>query len=226
MQQKLAVWKTAGMYAKAKPFKAGKDESSGAWAEFVYDLPGVKDTPCTVTYRALPGGAIQCVVSFSGIENMPVMPEFSLMLGIDARYCKLRWYGLGPCDSYADTLRGAKLGIYESTAAESLKKFIVPQESGNKCGVRWFEVADERGSGIRIDCPTPLEISALPYNPHQIEAFDHPNKLPDVYETILRISQAKMGVAGDDSWGAPVHPEYCLPSDIERRFEFYITPIM
>ena len=31
----------------------------------------------------------------------------------------------------------------------------------------------------------------------------------------------QMGVGGDDSWGAPVHPEYLI--DISRKLEFTFT---
>mgnify|MGYP006374276495 FL=1 len=31
-----------------------------------------------------------------------------------------------------------------------------------------------------------------------------------------------MGVGGDDSWGAPTHSEYLIPSDKPLEFEFCI----
>ena len=63
-----------------------------------------------------------------------------------------------------------------------------------------------------------LSFSALPYTPHELENAAHAYELPPVHYTVVRIAQAQMGVSGDDSWGAKVHPEYLL--DVTRRKEF------
>jgi beta-galactosidase len=37
---------------------------------------------------------------------------------------------------------------------------------------------------------------------------------------VVRVAQAQMGVAGDDSWGARVHPEYLLDVSEKKVFTF------
>lgn len=34
----------------------------------------------------------------------------------------------------------------------------------------------------------------------------------------------QMGVGGDDSWGAPVLKEYCVPSNKNYSYSLYIPP--
>ncbi|MEG1875519.1 MAG: glycoside hydrolase family 2 TIM barrel-domain containing protein [Angelakisella sp.] len=225
MDFRMATWKTAGMYSKAKGFEHGREDEA-VWVEYCYQLPTSPAASCLLRYTVLPDGAMQVRLHYCGAKGLPQMPEFSFMMGCDKQYDGLRWYGYGPEDCYQDTVQGAHLGIFSSTAAKSLKPYVVPQECGNRCGVRWMELTNRQGRGIRIECSTPLEISVLPYNPHQLEAFDHHNKLPDAYETILRVSQAKMGIGGDDSWGAPIHPEYCMDADKDRTFSFIIRPMV
>ena len=58
---------------------------------------------------------------------------------------------------------------------------------------------------------TEMDFSALPYTPNQLQEAAHPNELPPVLATIVRASMMQMGVGGDDSWGAPVLPQYHLP---------------
>lgn len=54
--------------------------------------------------------------------------------------------------------------------------------------------------------------SLLPYSSLMLEEATHQNELPPVRHTFLRLLAAQMGVGGDDSWGAPVHEQYQLPS--------------
>jgi len=55
-----------------------------------------------------------------------------------------------------------------------------------------------------------MKFSALSYTPHEMENAKHPYKLPPVHYTVIRAIGEQMGVGGDDSWGANVHPEYML----------------
>ena len=66
-----------------------------------------------------------------------------------------------------------------------------------------------------------MSASALPYTPHQMEIAKHAYELPKVYNTIVRVSKAQMGVGGDDSWGAKVHPEYLL--DVSEHMHFEVS---
>lgn len=62
--------------------------------------------------------------------------------------------------------------------------------------------------------------SALPYTPHEMENAMHSYELPQVHYTVIRASLAQMGVGGDDSWGAPVHPEYHIQTGDRLEFSF------
>ncbi len=53
-----------------------------------------------------------------------------------------------------------------------------------------------------------------------MECARHPYELPQVHYTVIRAAQMQMGIAGDDSWGAPTHPEYLLPADKKMEFTF------
>ena len=66
-----------------------------------------------------------------------------------------------------------------------------------------------------------MNFSALPYTPHEIENARHHFELPEVHYTVVRVSLQQMGVGGDDSWGALVHPEYLI--DVSKKLEFTFT---
>ena len=65
-----------------------------------------------------------------------------------------------------------------------------------------------------------LSFSALPYTPHEMELATHEHELPPVYRTIVRVAESQMGVAGDDTWGARVLPEYLIQEKEQMRFRF------
>ena len=46
---------------------------------------------------------------------------------------------MGPEETYADRRRGAKLGVYKNKVADNMAKYLVPQECGNKVGVRYAQ---------------------------------------------------------------------------------------
>jgi beta-galactosidase len=132
----------------------------------------------------------------------------------------LKWYGDGPEETYIDRKSGAKLGIYEKSVSEQLTPYIRPQEAGNHTGVRWAKVTDENGYGILLTAKEPMEFSALPYTPFEIENAGHPNELPYSLSTVLRPALMRMGVGGDDSWGAKPHEAYRLPAKGELKLTF------
>lgn len=224
MPFRMGIWKTAGLYAWIANSNVCEKED-GVYVTFIYDLAGVKTT-CTVEYHVCLDGKIEVKLAYEGMKGLPNMPEFSYMIGLKNVYENIKWYGYGEDDSYQDTMQGAKIGVFNSTAKDSFKPYVVPQECGNKFGVRYMEITNSRKVGVKVSSKTPLEISALPYNPHQIEAFDHVNKLPQIHETVLRISEKKMGIGGDDSWGAPIHEEYQISAEENRSFSFVLEAII
>lgn len=104
-----------------------------------------------------------------------------------------------------------------------MARYMVPQECGAKCGVRWARVTNRAGDGMLFEMTEetgPMVFSALPYTPHEIENAMHPYELPPVHYTVVRVAKAQMGVGGDDSWGAQTHPEYLLQTDKTMQFSF------
>ena len=109
------------------------------------------------------------------------------------------------------------MSIFKTTTRENVSKYLVPQECGNRTGVRWAEVTDYRGLRFTGDS---MEFSALPYTPHELENAMHDYELPPIHYTVIRANLQQMGVAGDDSWGAQTHKEYLLDTSKHMSFTF------
>lgn len=146
------------------------------------------------------------------------------MMEVDADYDRFCRYGLGPEENYIDLYKGARLGIWKCSVRENLTRYRVPQES-NRSGVRWAEVIDYCGRGLRFTGDA-MDFSALPWTPHELENATHSYELPQRHYTVIRASMRQMGIGGDDRWGARTHDEYLI--DLPKRIEFrmYFTGIL
>lgn len=182
----------------------------------------LKDFDLTVTYTCETEDAVKVTVAFPGVEGQPDLPALGLSFELDNRLDQVTYYGMGPDENYIDRCQGALLGVYEYGVEEGFTRYIKPQESGNRMGVRWVTVTGEDGHGIRVDqVDQPLEISVSPWLPEEIMAKWHPDELVGSCRTVLDVAMFRKGIGGDDSWGAPVLPQYTYPSN--RKYEFSFT---
>ena len=224
-------WKLASLYPSYKA-SISPEQSRAASPEpklevqensvcitYSHALPTTPASCCQVAYTVYGDGTIETTLSYDPAAGLADMPEFGMMMKINADYNQLEWYGMGPAETYADRCRGAKLGIYRNKVADNVAEYIVPQETGNKVGVRWAKVTDQRGRGLLFEGDG-MYFSALPWTPHELENARHPYELPPVHYTVIRAAMMQMGIAGDDSWGAPTHPEYCIHAKEHMEFTF------
>ncbi len=221
-----AQWKIASMYISHRnggmfdnvPTKV-EEKDNTVKITYTYFMPTTPSSKCEVSYTVFGDGTIETKLMYDPVEGLPDMPEFGMMFQFDADYDNLTWYGMGPDETYADRRHGAKLGIYSNKVADNMAKYLVPQECGNKVGVRYARLVDAKGRGILFEGDE-LSFSALPYTPHELENAAHVYELPQVHHTIVRVAMAQMGVGGDDSWGSWVHPEYHIDATKPLEFTF------
>ncbi len=239
-----AQWKVASLYPLLRD--AGSDRPMLPWTEayiekygetmgmrddgtffipFDFILPTNPMAEVRVSYTVYPDGRIRIAMDHTPVEGLPDMPEFGLMFTLPVEYTDVRWYGLGPEETYADRKRGGKLGKWHKKVRDCMARYLVPQECGNREDVRWMSVMDQTYQyGLTFTASSSLMCaSALYYTPNQLEEAKHLYELPNPHHTIVRTSLAQMGVGGDDSWGAKVHPEYHL--DVSGPMHFEVTVI-
>lgn len=246
MPMRYAQWKIASLYATHKEYRIEQcvvtpedhkeyrhgvygpmnlpqleEKEHSVTVSFRYFLPTTPASACVLSYEVFGDGSVKTTLTYDPVEGLADMPEFGVLFKFNADYDHVKWYGLGPAETYADRKHGAKLGIYENRVADNMASYMVPQECGAKEGVRWASVTDRKGRGMLFTMEEePMLFSALPYTPHEMENAMHPYELPQVHYTVVRVAKAQMGIAGDDSWGAFTHPEYLLDKEKTMKFSF------
>lgn len=219
MQEECAFWKCASLYQSASVTAV---DLTGNCAEIctAVKLPLSENTVCNVRYRFFMDRA---EVSLELEGGKGILPDFGMIMKLPGCFNRLRWYGRGPAESAADRKNGCRLGLFESTPAEQVTAYLVPQECGSHHDVRFAELTDSEGRGLRVSGE--FEFSALPYTPHELECAGHIYELPAAEYTVLRVSAGQCGVGGDDSWGARPHDEFIRRAEDCLPFTFTIRPV-
>jgi len=183
------------------------------------------DLSCSLSYLVHADGSMDVEMMMPPSSKAGELPEFSLLWPLRADLDRLTWYGPGPDETYRDRPHG-RLGVWNGSVKEQMARYLRPQECGWKENVRWAQVTDKDGSGLLFEMKPDagLGFSALPWSPHELENADHPNELPLPMHTWVRVGM-QMGVGGDDTWGALVHPEYLLDNTKEMRIRFRVKGI-
>ncbi len=237
------IWKKAGENAivtKADITQPGIGKTAILLKYDIKRPDGEKIANYSTTYTFLGSGDILVNNSIEKVsDKIPELPRMGMQMQLPAEFANLKWFGRGPHENYSDRKTSAEIGLYESTVADQYVPYIRPQENGYKTDTRWLTLTNDNGIGILVRGNNLLCFAAL-NNIH--DDFESPGKIseyrPDAKtantHTIdvkprelvnLNIDLAQMGVGGDNSWGAVIHPQYRLT---ERKYEysFRIRPIV
>ncbi|OOM80807.1 glycoside hydrolase family 2 TIM barrel-domain containing protein [Clostridium sp. BL-8] len=222
---KCAGWLSASICQKYVDFSM-EEQVDKVILHYTYELPTIPTTNVKINYEVTSDNSIKVNIAYNGVEGLPMLPVLGMNFRFLSEFNSFSWYGMGPEENYIDRAEGAKLGIYSSTPLENLSKYLVPQECGNRIGTRWLTVKNEKCEGIKFSYEkSPFEFSVLPYNYMELENALHIEDLPPVNFTNINIIGKQMGVGGDDSWGAPVLPEFCIDSSKDLEYSFIISNI-
>ncbi len=243
MDKQLGVWMKAGERAKVTRADIGQTQPGKVVITFTYDIPdteGKKIAGLATTYTVFGTGDIIVKNQFSKLSTaIPEIPRMGMQMQLPPQYNNLTWLGRGPQENYIDRNTSAFVGLYESSVADQYTPYIRPQENGYKTETRWLTLTDDSGSGILV-AGSPFICFAALNNIH--DDFESPGKLSTYRKDALtanthttdvkprelvnlNVDLGQMGVGGDNSWGARIHPQYRL---LENKYEyvFRLRPIV
>ncbi|WP_338113253.1 glycoside hydrolase family 2 TIM barrel-domain containing protein [Paenibacillus artemisiicola] len=222
------LWYAASLARRCTGVSLEASASGGeATAVFDYAFAISAELRVRVAYTVRADGQVRVRMDYSGAAGLPDVPIVALSFKTSADYGHTEWYALGPEENYADRAFGARLGLFSRDVRELPSPYLVPQESGNRTGVRRLRLTDGCGQGLQLAASpaAPVECAVSPYTAFELEHAAHPYELPDVHYTVVTVAGRQMGVGGDDSWGAPVHAEYRIPADRPLSFAFTLSPV-
>ena len=115
------------------------------------------------------------------------------------------------------------------TAAETetqtfAQMYLKPQESGNRWGCDWAELACACGMTVRVASAEPFSFSALPVTQEELTEKKHIDEVQECGSTVLCIDYKQNGI-GSNSCGPKLDPRYAL-DEKNFTFTFSISPEM
>ena len=155
--------------------------------------------------------------------DLPLMPKFGMRMRLPADFTKIRYYGRGPWENYPDRKRSAFLGVYETTLQDYETEYVHPQDNGNRCDIRWFEIGNG-SERVLIDGFQPLCIRAWDYGEEDLADVRHPNDIQRGRFVNLNIDLSVHGVGGADTWGKHTLPQYTVPGTSAHHYSFILNP--
>ncbi|KAJ9132113.1 Beta-galactosidase [Pleurostoma richardsiae] len=138
------------------------------------------------------------------------VPRIGLNLHLTRALDKVRWFGLGPGESYPDKKSAQRVGVWEAGSVSELQTpYEVPQENGNRMETRWVSLAEDQGVGIRarsLDSAATFSWAASHHRTETIQAAAHPPDLVEEDATLLRLD-AKVAGVGTGACGPAVRED-------------------
>ncbi|MFA9390242.1 MAG: glycoside hydrolase family 2 TIM barrel-domain containing protein [Prolixibacteraceae bacterium] len=189
--------------------------------EVIKDSANVK-----VEYLVNDKGEIKVDYSLTITASLPNIPKVGMQCGIADTYRNIHWYGRGPLENYVDRCFGFDVGIYNMAIEQFLEPYVMPQENGNRCDVRWMFLGNDRNEGLMVVADSLLSMSAWPYTEENINAAKHTNELEEAGFMTLNIDLKQMGVGGNDSWSSVAAPleKYQIPAK-NYSYSFILIPM-
>lgn len=216
------AWQRATNSLKGEITGAAVQKDGSAKITVNWTVSGMKNVSSVLT--VYPDGAIS--VSHKGTPRM-TLTRFGTQMAFSGDLEYVKWYGRGPQETYCDRKTGARIALNEMTVTDLEHHYMRPQENGNRTDVRFVELTDKNGKGIRFEAETgtPLQFSAWHYTQNELEKATHIHMLKHRDITTFNFDLAQLGVGGDMPGDAHVREPYILHGNREYAYTFTMKPI-
>jgi beta-galactosidase len=173
--------------------------------------PASLDLGIVTTYRwTADGDRLRLTVEVVPVGTWPgPVPRLGLRLALPATLDQVTWFGRGPGEAYVDTRQAARVGLFRSTVDDMQTGYVFPQENGNRTEVRWAELTDRGGAGIRVAGAPTIELTARRWTTEDLDAAQHTPDLVPGDQIHLNLDHAQQGI-GSASCGPGVLPQHQL----------------
>jgi beta-galactosidase len=222
----ILAWRSAGPGWKVNDVQVKRVDESSATITVSASLPRV-GAVCTMTYDINGSGVVVAGLDYRpGTGPVAMMPRFGLELVASPGLENLAWYGRGPGETYADRAF-ERIGVYTSTVSGEWVEYARPQENGNKVDVRWVELTNPQGIGLRAEGLPLLSVGARHVSAADLEQAHYSIELPRRAETYLNLDLAQMGVGGVDSWTKLAYPmeAYRIDGNQPHSYRVRLVPV-
>lgn len=236
----LNIWRAPtdnDMYIKSEWKKAHYDKAytRAYTTEVVQGKHGVKITShasvvaetvqkildVTITWKIEAAGKIDADIAVTKDDEFPDLPRFGVRMFLDKKISAVRYFGMGPQESYCDKHQAASHGLYRADVGDLHEDYIRPQENGSHYDCEYVELNNSR-YGIVVSAENAFSFNASYYTQEELEKKTHNYELIESDSVVFCVDYALNGI-GSNSCGPVVLEQYRF-DDVLFRFQFTLIP--
>ena len=236
----LNIWRAPtdnDMYIKSEWKKAHYDKAytRAYTTEVVQGKHGVKITShasvvaetvqkildVTITWKIEAAGKIDADIAVTKDDEFPDLPRFGVRMFLDKKLSAVRYFGMGPQESYCDKHQAASHGLYRADVGNLHEDYIRPQENGSHYDCEYVELNNSR-YGIVASAEKAFSFNASYYTQEELEKKTHNYELIESDSVVFCVDYALNGI-GSNSCGPVVLEQYRF-DDVLFRFQFTLIP--
>ena len=236
----LNIWRAPtdnDMYIKSEWKKAHYDKAytRAYTTEVVQGKHGVKITShasvvaetvqkildVTITWKIEAAGKIDADIVVTKDDEFPDLPRFGVRMFLDKKLSAVRYFGMGPQESYCDKHQAASHGLYRADVGDLHEDYIRPQENGSHYDCEYVELNNSR-YGIVASAEKAFSFNASYYTQEELEKKTHNYELIESDSVVFCVDYALNGI-GSNSCGPVVLEQYRF-DDVLFRFQFTLIP--
>ena len=236
----LNIWRAPtdnDMYIKSEWKKAHYDKAytRAYTTEVVQGKHGVKITShasvvaetvqkildVTITWKIEAAGKIGADIAVTKDDEFPDLPRFGVRMFLDKKLSAVRYFGMGPQESYCDKHQAASHGLYQANVDDLHEDYIRPQENGSHYDCEYVELNNSR-YGIVASAEKAFSFNASYYTQEELEKKTHNYELIESDSVVFCVDYALNGI-GSNSCGPVVLDQYRF-DDVLFRFQFTLIP--
>ena len=236
----LNIWRAPtdnDMYIKSEWKKAHYDKAytRAYTTEVVQGKHGVKITShasvvaetvqkildVTITWKIEAAGKIDADIAVTKDDEFPDLPRFGVRMFLDKKLSAVRYFGMGPQESYCDKHQAASHGLYRADVGDLHEDYIRPQENGSHYDCEYVELNNSR-YGIVASAEKSFSFNASYYTQEELEKKTHNYELIESDSVVFCVDYALNGI-GSNSCGPVVLDQYRF-DDVLFRFQFTLIP--
>ena len=236
----LNIWRAPtdnDMYIKSEWKKAHYDKAytRAYTTEVVQGKHGVKITShasvvaetvqkildVTITWKIEAAGKIDADIAVTKDDEFPDLPRFGVRMFLDKKLSAVRYFGMGPQESYCDKHQAASHGLYHANVDDLHEDYIRPQENGSHYDCEYVELNNSR-YGIVASAEKAFSFNASYYTQEELEKKTHNYELIESDSVVFCVDYALNGI-GSNSCGPVVLEQYRF-DDVLFRFQFTLVP--
>lgn len=168
-------------------------------------------------WRVWADGSVDVRLEVKKNPVFPRLPRFGVRLMLPRDMAGVRYYGLGPMESYVDKCRASWHGMFEETVDTLFEDYIKPQENGSHWDVSFVEVGRE-DLKLSVASASPFSFNASRYTQEELTRKEHNFELEPSGHTVLCIDYKQDGIGSNSCGPEPEEKDRFLENEFTFSF--------